>query len=60
MILKQADTMNSLLMGVLLSTLLGSTLGKEAAKACCPLPTGSLSVQVKHLFSPARKPHAVL
>ena len=52
--------MNSLLVQILISTLLGSALGKEAAKAWPPLPAGSRSAQVKRLFSPARKPQAVL
>lgn len=52
--------MNSLPATVLIGILLGSALGKEAAKAWPPLPAGSRSAQVKRLFSPARKPQAVL
>lgn len=63
--LTQADTMKPLLVGLLLGTLLGAALGKKAAKvpltqACPSPPEASLRAQAYLLFSPARKPHAVL
>ena len=64
MLQTQADAMNPLFAGILLSTLLGAALGKEAAgapvtQACRPVPAPQES-PVQHLFSPTRKPHAVL
>lgn len=56
--------MNPLFAGILLGTLLGAALGKEApgapvTEAHRPVPATPERL-VQHLFSPTRKPHAVL
>ena len=56
--------MNPLCAGILLGTLLGAALGKEApgapvTEAHRPVPATPERL-AQHLFSPTRKPHAVL
>nr|APT43294.1 lymphocyte antigen 6 complex locus G6D [Mus musculus] len=57
--------MNSQLVGILLSALLGVALGKEEARlplaqACPSLCQDSSKGRIQYLFFPARTPHAVL
>ena len=64
MLQTQEDPMNPLFAGILLSTLLGAALGKEAAGVPVTRPVALSQPPperpVQHLFSPTRKPHAVL
>lgn len=60
----QADAMNPLFAGILLGTLLGAALGKEApgapvTEARRPVPATPERL-IQHVFSPPRKPHAML